>query len=76
MPSAAGGPCKANKDCLGAALFCEVGAAGSTGKCAAKKPAGSPCTAAGALGGSSCGGQCVAPDGGAAAQCVSFCGSG
>jgi hypothetical protein len=76
MPSTAGGPCKANKDCLGAALFCEPSAAGSSGKCAAKKPAGAPCTAAGALGGSSCSGQCVAPDGGASAQCVSFCGSG
>jgi len=75
-PAAAGGACRSNKDCNGTALFCELAAAGTTGKCASRKPAGAPCTAAGALGGSSCSGQCVAPDGGAAAQCVSFCGSG
>jgi len=75
-PAVAGGACKSNKDCQGATLFCEVASAGTTGKCAPKKPAGSACSAAGALGGSSCSGQCIAPDGGSAAQCVSFCGSG
>lgn len=75
-PSPAGGPCRSNKDCSGIALFCELGAAGTPGKCAPRKPAGAACTAPGALGGSSCSGQCVAPDGGAAPQCVSFCGSG
>lgn len=74
-PSPAGGPCKATKDCLGGTLYCEGATAAAPGKCATKKPAGSACAAAGALGGSTCGGQCVAPDGGAAGQCVSFCGS-
>lgn len=74
--SGAGGPCRANKDCSDTTLFCEGATSSKTGTCAAKRPQGSACTASGALGGSSCMGQCVAPAGDASAVCASFCGSG
>ena len=77
MPANVGGACKSNHDCNGMILYCAAGDAGVGSVCAKKNAAGTPCTAAGPLGGSACSGQCaVVGDAAAAPVCVSFCGSG
>jgi hypothetical protein len=70
-PGAEGAPCRVAADCV-PRLYCELPDGGAQGSCAARRPAGAPCSILIDV----CRGLCVPDSGGELGMCIEFCSSG